>query len=132
MNTRQALWMGLIAAACLGSTTAQGQNQYRCPARYHYASIHSDIAPGSIDTQRDTPCLVSRHVVGIPRQKVPQAIGPIRVVEPPKHGRVLIENRAAFIYKPAPGYTGPDSMLIRFMHNRKQAGGFVRFDINVN
>jgi hypothetical protein len=122
----------LVSGLCFGVPAFASEEPQSCLVRYRARSDVSEILPGTFSTTKDIACRVPRYVTGIPWQKVPNAIGPIRILERPKHGRVLIENRASFIYKPAPGYTGSDTMLIRFMRHRNQKGGFVRFDITVN
>ena len=102
-----------------------------CRAKYHTTSQMSGEAPGSLSTSKDTPCRLSRNIGGVARGAPSGVAGGFAVIEKPKNGDIMIENRSSLIFTPHKGFAGNDTMLIK-MKYKNGSGGLVRFSISVD
>ena len=115
----------------LVSTSAFAAEPISCRTNYHMTSQMSGEAPGSLSTNKDTACRLSRNLAGPARGAPIGRADGFDVVVKPKNGSVAIENLSSFIFTPRKGFIGEDTMLIR-MKFMNGSSGLVRFSISVS
>lgn len=121
--------LSLATLASLSQARAQ-QPMIDCIARFHTTTMMTEAAPGSLAAWKDRPCKVSVYMNGI-GGRAPGQIKGIRFVERPRYAKVSVKSAGSFVILPDKGFTGKDSMVVRFLHPGGKSA-LVRFAITVS
>ena len=127
--------LSLIAAAFLVSpalsSPSLAQEVLQCQTNYRTTSQVAEIFPGSLATAKDTACRHTRGLSGKARGSAPGRAAGFDIVQPPKNGKVTIEDAATFVFTPKKGFAGSDTMVIRLKYMNGDSAT-VRFAITVS
>jgi Bacterial Ig domain len=112
VNVARCVVTGLLLTL-ITDAAAFGQEP-RCRAKYRF--IWEQHSQGMFSTKADTTCRVNLRMGGL------ATLASARIIEGPKSGVATTGNDGTIRFQPKSGFTGSDSMTVRYTGTRRGIG----------